>query len=238
MTDIKNPVARRAFVAGFGVGAAALGAGLASCATADEKPAPATVAAPLPARWQPALESQDDWMDLPGKHRMVFDSISPDGAGRAINFANNYIVANKKGYGLVPADLATIVVFRSMATPFGFTDAIWEKYGKIAYKALKYKDPKTKKMALRNTLLTPEPSEDPDELVSIPSMVEKNVHFAICAAATHGFSHMIAKQTGGKADDVFAELAASLVPNATMVPAGIVAVNRAQERGYAFSYIG
>jgi intracellular sulfur oxidation DsrE/DsrF family protein len=32
------------------------------------------------------------------------------------------------------------------------------------------------------------------------------------------------------------EMAANLIPNARLVPAGIVAVNRAQERGYSFVY--
>jgi intracellular sulfur oxidation DsrE/DsrF family protein len=34
------------------------------------------------------------------------------------------------------------------------------------------------------------------------------------------------------------ELAANLVGNSRLVPAGIVAVNRAQERGYSFAYVG
>jgi intracellular sulfur oxidation DsrE/DsrF family protein len=38
-------------------------------------------------------------------------------------------------------------------------------------------------------------------------------------------------------DDIFKELTEHLVPNARMVPAGIVAVNRAQEHGYMFAYV-
>jgi intracellular sulfur oxidation DsrE/DsrF family protein len=38
-------------------------------------------------------------------------------------------------------------------------------------------------------------------------------------------------------DDVFKELTERLVPNARMVPAGIVAVSRAQEHGYTFSCV-
>ena len=37
--------------------------------------------------------------------------------------------------------------------------------------------------------------------------------------------------------DIFKELTENLIPNAHMVPAGIVAVNRAQERGYSFAYV-
>ena len=35
-------------------------------------------------------------------------------------------------------------------------------------------------------------------------------------------------------DNIFNELTANLLSNSRMVPAGIVAVNRAQERGYSF----
>jgi intracellular sulfur oxidation DsrE/DsrF family protein len=41
--------------------------------------------------------------------------------------------------------------------------------------------------------------------------------------------------TGQTADAVFDELKANLVPNAHLVPVGIIAVNRAQERGYSLS---
>ena len=45
----------------------------------------------------------------------------------------------------------------------------------------------------------------------------------------------IAQATGGNAaDNINNELVANLVGNSRMVPAGIVALNRAQERGYSF----
>lgn len=242
MTDISNPVARRAFVTGLGVGAATLSVGLASCATAEEAAKPAKPGGPPMSAavqiWHPTMEAEDEWMDLPGKHRFVFDSLSPKGAGEALFFANNYLVFSKSGYGLAPTDNATIIVMRHMATPFAYDDAMWKKYGAVWGKMLKHKDPKTKRIALRNTLMTAPPKAPADEAVSIPIMVGKGVHFAVCGAATHFIAGVIAKKTKDKADDIYADLAANLVSNAHMVPAGIVAVNRAQERGYAFSYIG
>ena len=44
-------------------------------------------------------------------------------------------------------------------------------------------------------------------------------------------------KAGGNADAIYRELTGHLLANAHMVPAGIVAVNRAQERGYTFSYV-
>jgi intracellular sulfur oxidation DsrE/DsrF family protein len=50
--------------------------------------------------------------------------------------------------------------------------------------------------------------------------------------ATGRLAGTIAQATGSTAEAITAELTANLVPNAHMVPAGIVTVNRAQERGY------
>src|SRR5215813_494146 len=52
-------------------------------------------------RWEPARHEKDDWLDqLPGKHRMVFDTTTPDALGDAIAFANNFIRVNRADYGL------------------------------------------------------------------------------------------------------------------------------------------
>ena len=60
------------------------------------------------------------------------------------------------------------------------------------------------------------------------------IRLAVCAMATSRIAGMIARAVGGNAEAVNKELIANLVSNARMVPAGIVAVNRAQERGYSF----
>jgi intracellular sulfur oxidation DsrE/DsrF family protein len=57
----------------------------------------------------------------------------------------------------------------------------------------------------------------------------------VCSVATRGLAGLIARAVSGNADTINSELIANLVPNARMVPAGIVAVNRAQERGYTLA---
>jgi hypothetical protein len=56
--------------------------------------------------------------------------------------------------------------------------------------------------------------------------------------ATRAIAGTLAKATGGNTDDIFNELAKNLVPNGHLVPAGILAVNRAQEHGYALASAG
>jgi hypothetical protein len=65
------------------------------------------------------------------------------------------------------------------------------------------------------------------------------VHFAVCDMASHRFAGVIARTIeGGNADAIYKEIVANAIGNAHFVAAGIIAVNRAQERGYAVAHAG
>src|SRR5207237_8043178 len=85
-----------------------------------------------------------------GRHRMVIDGVTANGAGEAVLFANNLYVANQSAYKLNDADLSIIVVMRHFATPFAFTDAMWAKYGKAMAGMVSFKDPKTQQAPTTN----------------------------------------------------------------------------------------
>jgi hypothetical protein len=55
----------------------------------------------------------------------------------------------------------------------------------------------------------------------------------VCDLSTHAIAGLIADSIGGKADDIYPQLIANRVDSARQVPAGIVALNRAQEHGYS-----
>jgi hypothetical protein len=173
--------------------------------------------------WQPARHALDDWMDhLPGSHRLVFDTTTAEGIGAAMQYAGNFFTASKSGYGLEDADAAVIIVARHRSTPYGYNDTIWAKYGtQIARRD----DPGAKPPS-------PAPGRRMPSSSTIQSLIKRGVHFAICQMATRRIAGELAGDTGGKTDDIYAELTANLVGNAHLASAGIVAVNRAQERGY------
>jgi intracellular sulfur oxidation DsrE/DsrF family protein len=52
------------------------------------------------------------------------------------------------------------------------------------------------------------------------------------------YQQIIAKETGVEEDTVRKELVSNVIGNAVVVPAGVIAVTRAQERGYALVSIG
>jgi intracellular sulfur oxidation DsrE/DsrF family protein len=65
------------------------------------------------------------------------------------------------------------------------------------------------------------------------ALATRGVHFAVCQMATEAIAAQIAAGTGADAGNIAKELGANLVSNGHLVPAGIVAVNRVQERGYS-----
>ncbi len=220
---------RRSFLTRLGAGVTVAGGALAagtSLATAQS----------ASTNFRPARHSQDDWMDkIPGKHRFVFDTTSPAGFGAALAYANNYLTANKSGYGLNDSDAAVVIIARHFSTPFAYNDAMWAKYGKLMPPMAVLDDPKTKARPTMNLYAATGYDDLPNMGTTIPAVLTRGVHFAVCDMATHFFAGMMAQGSGSTADAVYKEIVENLVSNAHMVPAGIVAVNRAQEHGYTLA---
>ena len=220
---------RRSFLSNLGVAASAAGATLAAGSTGAHAQTPGD------GPWQPARHPQDDWFDqLPGKHRFFFDTTTPDRLEGAIQFTGNYYTANKDGYGLEITDLAVIVGMRHRSAPFAFNDAMWAKYGVTLAKRAEFVDPKTKEMPKVN-FYTPKAPAAPARARGLAGLINLGVQFAICNLSTRAISGLIADATDQKTDDVYKEITANLIDRARLVPAGIVAVNRAQERGYSIT---
>jgi hypothetical protein len=220
---------RRSFLSRLGVAASAAGATFAAGAPAAQAQTSSD------GRWQPARHPQDDWFDqLPGKHRFFFDTSTPDTLADAIQFAGNYYSANKGVYGLESADLAVVVGMRHRSAPFAFNDAMWAKYGVTLAKRAQFTDPKTKE-APKINFYTPTAPAAPARARGLAGLMNLGVQFAICDLSTHAIAGLIAGASGGTPEAVYKEITANLIDRARLVPAGIVAVNRAQERGYSIT---
>ena len=210
--------ARRSFLARFGAAAAALTLG---SANASAQPS-------SPERWQPVRDAKDDWFDqIPGKHRLFFDTLTSQGVSEAMGFADNYFTGSKSGYDLDTSDVAVVICLRHMSTLFAFGDPFWAKYGAAAGDAIKFNDPKTSQAPIVNVYKA-----------RLDGMIKRGVHFAVCDMASHRFATAIARKIDSDAETVFKDMAASLLGNGHFVAAGIIAVNRAQERGYSIAYTG
>lgn len=206
------PFARRSFLTRVGTGVTVIGA----AAAAGVPSALAQTAS----GWKPERHTQDDWLDqIPGKHRLVFDTTEAAGMSSALTYATNYYSANNSGYGLQNADLAVVVIARHFSTPFAYSDVLWSKYGvPISNFVERGKEP-----TMNNTYSR-----------QLTGLVGRGMHLAVCQLATRALAGSIARSVNSNADEIYNEIVANLLPNSHMVPAGIVVVGRAQERGYAF----
>jgi hypothetical protein len=193
--------------------------------------------------FRPTVDTADSWMDKPGsRHRMAFDCTTPKAASAGLDFANNYIHTSVSGYGITPADLGVIVIFRHWATPYAYNDKMWAKYGGAIVKTLKLEGELAKNADHANPLFT-RPSDAPAQPKGfewfddkyLDKMIAQGVMFGVCGLATQ----FVAAKLAGDGDPkpIFDELSANLIPNGHLAPSGIVAVGRVQEHGYAIASV-
>lgn len=214
---------RREFL-GLGLTLAALSSGKASAATANA----------------PKDELQDAWLDQGGRrHRIIFDTISAKGVGEALNFADNFYKANLSGYGIPGSDLSVVIILRHFSVSYGFNDAAWAKFGPAlsdwgGLAGLGIAAPAT---------VNPFNAAPPDPKLfsngrKLSSVGQEGARYAVCEVAAKAVAFMHSKATGADTNAVLEELKANMIPGAVWVPAGIVTLNRAQEKGYSASICG
>jgi hypothetical protein len=214
---------RREFL---GLTLAALGGGAASAASLS--------------RPQRKGEGQDAWLDQGGRrHRIIFDTTSIQGAGEALNFADNFYKANQSGYGIPGKDLSVVIVLRHYSAVFGFNDAAWAKFGASFSDFCQLAGLGIKTPATEN----PYDANPPDPKLfgegrRLSGVAGRGARYAVCEVASQGVAFMVSKATGADTSAVLDEMKANLIPGAVMVPAGIVTFSRAQEHGYTVSSCG
>jgi len=163
---------------------------------------------------------------IPARHRYIVDAPNPDGFSSAIQFTTTYFNINVNDYGLKDSDLAVVLVARHLSTLFAYSDAIWAKYGKP--------------ISDRNHVLDPKTNQPPTvnlQRERLEPLIKRGLRFAVCNQSSRGYAAAIGMEMGLKQDAVYEEMKANLLPNARLVPAGIVAINRAQERGFSLASV-
>ena len=193
-------------------------------------PALAMLQAPLAAAraWQAARHTQDDWLDgNTAKHRVILDTWNPERFPDALQFAGNIVETNKTDYDIPANELAVVICVRHRTTPFAFKDAMWAKYGKSLSAQMAWSDPSSQGTPTTNPYGK-----------RLEALAAQGVQLAICNRTTRAYSSRAAREAGAANEEVLKEFMANTVIAGHFVPAGVVAVTRAQERGYANISIG
>jgi intracellular sulfur oxidation DsrE/DsrF family protein len=168
----------------------------------------------------------DAWLDaLTGQHKNIYDCTTIENGPEGWTFARNFLTANTGPiYQLKDSDLNAIVCLRHLATVYSYNDAMWAKY-KLG-ESQKVNDNGVP--AVRN--LHAKTAND---------LAARGVIVAVCGMATGRIARQVATRDNTNAVDVEADLRANLVtPTARVVAAGVVVVNRAQEKGFSYTYVG
>ena len=216
MNTSRDTVVRRSFLTRL----SALGTALVGAVAWSSKSA--AQSSPSGGQTHPA----DAWLDdLKGQHKNIFDCVSVEGGPQGWTFARNFLTANTGPiYQLKDADVNAIVCVRHLASVYGFNDAMWTKY----------KLGESQKVNEAGVPATRNPQ------ASIANeLAKRGVIVAVCGMATGRIARTAAADMGLNAADVEADLRANLVaPTARVVAAGVIVTNRAQEKGFSYTYVG
>jgi intracellular sulfur oxidation DsrE/DsrF family protein len=116
------------------------------------------------------------------------------------------------------------------------SDSIWAKY-KLG-EMLKHTDPATRKPSLRNYFYKSKEGDIMMPDASADKLIARGVVIGVCNIALQKLSEMAAKGAGVKPEDAFKEWTAGLIPGAFVVPSGVLAIGRAQEKGCTYCFAG
>jgi intracellular sulfur oxidation DsrE/DsrF family protein len=156
---------------------------------------------------------------------MIFDCTSVENGGTGWTFARNFLTANTGPiYQLKDSDINAIVCVRHSSSVYGFNDAMWAKY-------------KLGESQKVNDGASPA-TKNPHANVA-NDLAKRGVIVAVCGMATTRIARTVAGDARMTATDVEADLRANLVTStARVVAAGVIVTNRAQEKGFTYTYVG
>ena len=228
---MENNNSRRQFLGTIATGAAAVGL--------------STIASPLSAfaagkNFTTGPGNPDDWFKkINGKHRIVFDVPQPNGIF-PFAWPRIFLVTNA-ATGTPEKECSIVVVLRHTAIPYAMEDKLWSKYkfGEV----FKADDPKTNKPSLRNPFWKPQHGDFNIPGVGvvpigINELQESGVMFCVCDMALTVYSGVVAQSLKLDPVEVKKDWVNGLLPGVQVVPAGIWAINRAQERGCSYCFAG
>jgi len=182
----------------------------------------------------------DEWFkQIKGKHRIVFDVPH---ANEIFPFAwPRIFLATNAATGTAEKDCTAVVVFRHTAIPFVMEDRLWAKYnfGEV----FKINDPKTNKPSIRNPFWKPNQGDfKVPGLGAVPiginELQDSGVLFCACNMALIVYSAAVADAMKLDAEEVKKDWLSGILPGVEVMPAGIWAINRAQEKGCSYCFAG
>nr|WP_295867385.1 hypothetical protein [uncultured Chitinophaga sp.] len=187
-----------------------------------------------------STDTPDAWANkIKGKHRIVLDVTRPHEMF-PFAWAKVFMLTNQ-ATGVPEKDCCAVVVLRHDGIPYAMKDELWEKYkfGQL----FKVNDPKTKAPAVRNPFWQPKPGDFVvpgigEVEIGINQLQNSGVLFAVCNMAITVYSAIVAQEMSLDATAVKNEWLAGVLPGIDVVPSGMWALGRAQEKNCGYCFTG
>jgi intracellular sulfur oxidation DsrE/DsrF family protein len=186
------------------------------------------------------MDDADAWFNkIKGKHRIVFDVTQPH---EVFPFAwpRVFLLTNGKT-GTPENECNAVVVLRHDAIGYAFEDKLWAtyKFGEM----FKAHDPATNAPAVRNPFWNPKPGDFKvpglgNVAIGINELQASGVMFCVCDVAMTVYSAVAADALKRDPAELKSEWAKGLLPGIQIVPSGVWAVGRAQEKGCGYCFAG
>ena len=223
------------------LGAGAAAAAQLAAASPAAKASPAASPSPNPQPSFPPLHFDvpafDAVLNVAAPHKHLFASAKING-GLILDGARNTIDAYRD-IGVSIKDVQPAAVFYHFSSCLGYNDKIWNEYLIPLQPKITAANEFTKDFASvyngkthGNPCLHKTGGAYDSSIESL--IADSDARFFVCNNATTYFAATVAKQLKLDPLEVYATLAANLVPNAMLVPAGVWGIHAVQERHYTY----
>jgi intracellular sulfur oxidation DsrE/DsrF family protein len=178
----------------------------------------------------------ESWFDqVKGSHRIVYDAPEPHD-GFPVIWSWVYYTTNNQT-GTADSDLTAMVILRHNAIPLAMEDRLWAKYKLGEF--FKIQDNNTNAPAVRNPFWIPQGKDFPVPVIEgMKRLQERGALFCVCDMAISVMSGFVAQGMGLTPEDVRKDWLTGILPGVQVVPSGVWAVSRAQEKNCAYCYAG
>jgi hypothetical protein len=195
----------------------------------------------------------DAWIsEVKGTHKCLFDFPQHKGGAPLLHILN-YLNTYNEAYKAAPGTAGAVGTFYSIGNQssiaLAFNDSMWAKYSLGDYLGLK---DKAGKAYTRNVFHRPTPDDAgvliqafqtppiPELAAAVPalgieSLQKMGTKFLLCANALGAWCLELQARGKGKANEIEQELRANVLPGVTIVPAMVIAIEKAQAAGIRYN---
>ena len=176
--------------------------------------------------------SFEAWLNrITGKHKMLFDAPEVND-GMPVIWPRVWLNGNNENYGTKDADNSAVIVLRHSAIPIAMKDDVWAKYKLGEAFHIKDGDAPAVKNGFADVMPLPLPG------TGLKALLASGAQVGVCNVALTVYSGMVAQKMGADPAAVKADWVAALLPGCQVVPSGVLAVARAQEKGCGYCFAG